>query len=203
MAFQEETWYYCIIRKYVVKLLVLNSESRRIDNNKTVICTGECFSKNFSCAFWFDLVHSRNITSLNSSSARGRNEKLAFETFVSKATYAGTMETAPKFLFVKRSAIMSLSTQFTNPTSIGRLGMWQARIQHAMWRQDYKTRFSWDNKHRFARFQQTYWMRLNRVLDNNIDHLVLPNWFKTNVILRSITIERRRKNCRWQLGKNV
>ena len=104
---------------------------------------------------------------------------------------------------MKRSAIMSLSTQFTNPTSIGRLGMWQARIQHAMWRQDYKTRFSWDNKHRFARFQQTYWMRLNRVLDNNIDHLVLPNWFKTNVILRRITIERRRKNCRWQLGKNV
>ena len=116
MAFQEETCYYCTIRKYAVKLRALNSDSRQIDNNKTINCASECFSKNFSCAFWFDLVHSRNITSLNSSSARGRNEKLAFETFVSKATYAGTMETAPKFLFVKPSAIMSLCTRFTNPT---------------------------------------------------------------------------------------
>ena len=47
MAFQEETCYYCIIRKYAVKLRVLNSESRQIDNNKTIICASECFSKNF------------------------------------------------------------------------------------------------------------------------------------------------------------
>ena len=57
----------------------------------------------------------------------------SFLPVVIKATDA-KYYTTPNFLFVKRSAITTLYAQFMNPTSIGMLGMWQARIQHVILR---------------------------------------------------------------------